>query len=164
MLASDKTESVAQFKDEIPQPLDQPVLQLPLLHLSPDTQKFQVVRALECLLRLLREIFRQDSREIVRLALRQRPLISPSLDLIEQDIAAPAKFRRGAEIVEARGGSLHFIKDLEMVAPWNFCDNLPQKFTRCCGGIRGPANFGCSLWPNSVDLSLRSLWQFGYNL
>src|ERR671925_1496025 len=68
------------------------------------------------------------SREIVRLSVRQRPLISSGLNLIKQNVAAPAEFSRGAEVVETGNGVFAAIQEQHVVTPWNFCNKLLQFF------------------------------------
>jgi len=103
------------------------VFQLAFLHGAAKAEKLQVVAAFERLLGLLREVPRQCGREMVHLALHEGALIGAGLDLVEQDVATPAKARRGADVVKASCGSGRLIENQEILSPWDFCDKLPQK-------------------------------------
>jgi hypothetical protein len=94
VLAADEAETVAQFKDEIPQPFDKPVFQFALPDFTADTEKFEVVGALKRFFCLLGKVFPQRSGEIVRLFLRHRPLIRPCFDLVEEDLTGDNKSGR----------------------------------------------------------------------
>ena len=87
VLAADKAEAVAEFEKERLQAGDQPVFQLPLLHLPADAEEFEIVGTLEHFFGLLGQILRQGEGKVVRLLLRHRPLIRAGLDLVEEDIA-----------------------------------------------------------------------------
>ncbi len=103
------------------------VFQLTFLHRPAEAEKLQVVAALERLLGLFRQMLRQRGGKIVRLARLEGALIGTGLDLVEQDIAAPAEARRGAEGVKPGRGSGSLIENQEILSPRDFCDKLPQK-------------------------------------
>jgi hypothetical protein len=75
-------------------------------------------------------VFREGKIEVVRLFLRDGAFISSGLDLIEQDIARPAETGGGAEIPQTGGGGGELVEDQQVLALWDFCDKLSQKF-RC---------------------------------
>ena len=87
------------------------VLKLTFLKRTADTEKFKVVRALEHLVRLLDKVLRQGKGEVVSLLLLQRSLISPGLDLVEENIAGPTEPGCGQKIVELTGRVSKFIED-----------------------------------------------------
>ena len=92
--------------------------------------RLSAARAVNRDLILLREIFRQGFREIVGLTLRQRPLISLGLNLVEQHIPAPAELRRSAEVVKASLDASDLVQNDYMLAPWDGRDGLTQRLQR----------------------------------
>jgi len=109
VLPPDEAKPVAKFEEKGLQARDQTVFDLAFLHFLSDAQEFQVVAALQHFIRLLREIFGQSQREVVRLLFGDGTLVSAGLDLIKQDIPRPAEARGGAEIPEAGGWVGEFV-------------------------------------------------------
>jgi len=91
VLPADEAEAIAQFEDEALEFVDKPVLQLPLTNRLADSEKFEVVAALDRLVGLLGEVIGQRQREIVGFLLGPRPLISLGLNLVEEDVPGPAE-------------------------------------------------------------------------
>ena len=84
---------------------EQPALQFPLFGRGSEGEEIEIVRVLQDLFGELRVSRWQSAREIGEgFAL---PLMQPALNLMNQDIAAPAKFERGFEIPLAGGCIFH---------------------------------------------------------
>ena len=128
VLAADEAEAVAEFEDEVAQLFDQAVFKFAFLDLAVDAQEFEAVAALERLLGLFGQVVGQHLREVVTLALCERALIGLGLDLIEQDVSAPAEAGAGAQVVQALRRHFELVQEQQVMAPWDFCDSLSQKF------------------------------------
>jgi hypothetical protein len=127
--------------------------------LSPETPEFRVAGTLHHFFGLLGKMLRQGKGKIVGFLFHNGAFVSPGLDLIQEDIAAPTELGGGAEVVKSGDGITQFVKNEQVLTPGNFCDKLSQKFDYCF-----ICQFGCSLWPNFSVTRFGPSRQFGYSL
>ena len=125
ILASDKRKSDTEFQQEVTEVINQSAFQIPLMRLFSKGEKLEVVRVLDDLLRKLRLGGRQGASEVGGcLAL---PAIKAALDLMHQDIAAPAVLDGRPNVPFPFGRVLHVVENSEVVAPRNLSNNLLDK-------------------------------------
>ena len=117
MLAADETEAVTQFEKELLKAGGQTVFEFSLFDSAVKPEEFQVVRALEHLVRLFGKMFREGEFEIAGLLLLHGPLVRAGFDLVKQDAAGPAKLGGRGEVLEAGGGVGNAGQRIGMVSP-----------------------------------------------
>src|SRR5579872_5316322 len=129
VLTTHKAEAVAEFEKERLQAGDQAVFEFAFLNGAAEVEEFQVVRALHHFVGLLGEMLRQDEGEVVSLLHCYRTFIRSSLNLVEEDIATPAKLGSGTKVVQMSGGNGDLVEDQQVLPPGYFCDKLSQNLT-----------------------------------
>jgi len=131
VLATDEAEPVAQLQQELLKPGNQAGLELTLPDGPADPEEFQAVGALDHLVGLLGKVLRKREAEVVGFLVGDRALVGAGLDLVEQDVARPPEAGGGMEIPEAGRGIGNLVENDQVLAPWDFCDELSQKFDGC---------------------------------
>ena len=76
-------------------------------------------------------MLRKGEAEVVGFLVGDRALVGAGLDLVQQDVARPPQAGGGMEIPEAGHRIGDLIENDQVLAPWDFCDELSQKFDGC---------------------------------
>ena len=126
------------------------------LVLPANPEEFEIIAAFHHFVRLLGQVFGQGQSEIVALFLRDGTLVSPSLDLVEQDFARPAEAGGGVKMPEASREVADFVENEPMTAPGDFGHKLWPKLSFWNRLFQSPCKsrrvrrrqFGHSLLPN----------------
>lgn len=125
-LASHKCKPLPQLQKEIADVFNQAVLEVPFEQVRSQREKVKVVWVFDEFLSKVRLRLRQGAVKIGQR--RALTLKEPALDLMHQDIAAPAVFERLSDVPFSLARILHRIENPDLVAPGQLCNNLLHKF------------------------------------
>jgi len=129
-------EATAELQQELLNLRNQCILEFALLELRPELQEVEDLRVPDELLRKLGLWLRQSDGEV-----RHRGTLAldePTLDVVDEDIAAPAVLDGGLGIPSTFLWLLNPVEQHLVVAPWNLCSNLLHKFGVGPGHSEGP--------------------------
>jgi hypothetical protein len=126
VLVADEGEAVAEFEEEVLELVEELAFQFEFEHGFVDAEEFEAVTALDDLVGLFGEVFRQGLQEIGLLGFQLVALVGLCLYLVEQHVTAPGHVGGGLEVVGALFVGCCLVQNDQVLPSRNFCDKLSQ--------------------------------------